>query len=129
MIGEVNSEPVEAIRDHRAGRTASRVVGPEHEMVDEELRAPLEQALERCAPVVGLKAILLADPNPWQALPPLRQLIAAPRELLLRLEQIEPRFEPFVACPCRMRGHCPLLLRQVSSVVRSLDKLGSRVAR
>src|SRR5262249_40723723 len=101
------------------GRTASHVVGPEHEVVDEELRAPLEQILERGAPLIGLEAILLADPNPRQLLPPLRHLIAAPRELLLRLKQVEPRFQPLVTCPSRMRGHCLLLLRCGSFMVRS----------
>src|SRR5439155_21330912 len=32
MIGEVNRDPIEAVRDRRAGRTARLVVGTEHEM-------------------------------------------------------------------------------------------------
>src|SRR5918998_1645559 len=85
---------VDPVRDRRAGRTPCRVVRPEHEVVDEELRAPSEEVCQRGAALVGLESILLVDPNPRQLLPPLRQLVAAPGELLLRPEQLEPRGEP-----------------------------------
>jgi|GEM_PF-2756437 hypothetical protein len=68
-------------------------------MIDEKLRAPSEEISQRGAPVVSVKSILLADPDPRQLLPPPRQLVAAPGELLLRLEQLEPRGEPLFACP------------------------------
>ena len=42
MVGQVHGDPVEPVRDRRAGRTPGGVVGPEHEMIDEELRAPSE---------------------------------------------------------------------------------------
>src|SRR5437667_1231870 len=110
VVGQVHGEPVEAVRDRRAGRTPRLVVGPEHEVVDEELRAPSEEVCQRGAPLVGLESILLVDPNPRQLLPPLRQLVAAPRELLLRLEQLEPRGEPLVTCPGHVLRHCSSLL-------------------
>src|SRR5712691_10864773 len=72
-------DTVEPVRDRRAGRTPRRVVGPEHEVVDEELRAPSEEVCQRSARLVGLESILLVDPNPRQLLPPPRQLVAAPR--------------------------------------------------
>ena len=106
----MNYEPVKAVRDRRAGRTARRVVGPEHEVVDEELRAPSEEVCQRGAPFIGLESILLVDPNPRQFLPPPRQLVAAPRELLLRLEQLEPRCEPLFTCPGRVLRHRSCLL-------------------
>ena len=83
MVGQVHGDPVEAVRDRRAGRAAGGVVGPEHEVVDEELRAPSEEVRQRGAPLVGLESILLVDPHPRQLLPPPRQVVAAPRELLL----------------------------------------------
>ena len=55
MVGQVNPEPVEAVRDCRAGRTACRVVGSEHEVIDEELRAPSEEVRQRGASLVGLE--------------------------------------------------------------------------
>jgi len=54
-------------------------VRPEHEVVDEELRASSEEIGEGRCPFVGLESILLVDPNPRQLLPPPRQLVAAPR--------------------------------------------------
>ncbi len=68
-------------------------------MVDEQLRALLEEVRQGGAPLVRVESILLVDPNPRQLLPLPRQLVTAPRELLLRLEQLEPRCEPFFPCP------------------------------
>jgi hypothetical protein len=51
-------------------------------VVDEELRAPLEEVFQRGAPFVGLESKLLVDPDPRQLLPPPRQLVAAPRVFL-----------------------------------------------
>src|SRR4029077_16202997 len=100
----------EPVRDRRAGWTPPRVVGPEHEVVDEELRAPPEEVWQRGAPLVGLESVPLVDPNPRQLLPPPRQVVAAPRELLLRLEQLEPRCEPFLPCPGHVLRHRSYLL-------------------
>src|SRR5919197_417250 len=123
VVGQVDDEAVEPIRDRRAGRTPRRVVGPEHEVVDEELRAPSEEVCQRGAPLVGLESILLVDPNPRQLLPPPRQLVAAPRELLLRLEQLEPHGEPLFTCSglvCRHRLSLPssdVLVRSVFDMI------------
>src|SRR5262244_3503631 len=113
MLGE----PVEAVRDRRASRAAGGVVGPEHEMVDEELRAPAEEVRQRGAPLVGLESIRLIDPHPRQLLPPPRQLVAAPRERLLRLEQLEPRGEPLCTCPGPMLRHRFVSFLWVSCIV------------
>src|SRR5439155_820857 len=74
VVRQVDDEAAEPVRDRRAGRTPRRVVGPEHEVVDEELRTPSEEVCQRGAPLVGLESILLVDPNPRQLLPPPRQL-------------------------------------------------------
>src|SRR5208283_4623419 len=95
-VRQMDGEAVEPVSDHRAGRTPRRVVGPEHEVVDEELRAPSKEVCQRGAPLVGVESILLVDPNPRQFLPPPRQLVAAPRQLLLLLEQPEPGCKPFL---------------------------------
>src|SRR5437660_11778809 len=95
----MDGEPVEAVRDRRAGRTAGGVVGPKHEVVDEELRAPSEEVCDRGAPLVGLESILLVDSNPRQFLPTSRQLVAASCEFLLCFEQLEASWEPLFTCP------------------------------
>ncbi len=97
VVGEVDGEAVEPVGDRRAGRTPGLVVGPEHEVIDEELRAASEEVRQRGAPLVGVEAIGLVDPNPRQFLPPPRQLVAAPRQLLFVLEQCEPGLTPLIA--------------------------------
>src|SRR6185503_7942550 len=80
-------------------------VGPEHEMIDEELRAPPEEIRQRGAPLVGLESILLVDPHPRQLLPPPRQLVAPSREFLIRPGQLEPRGKPLLTCPGPVLRH------------------------
>src|SRR5207247_9190693 len=122
VVGQVHGEPVEPVRDRRAVRTPRRVVGPEHEVVDEELRAPSEEVCQRSAPLFGLESILLVDPHPRQLLPPPRQLVAAPRQLFLCQEQLEPRREPLFMCPGYMLCHRSSLLppRTASNAIRNL---------
>src|SRR3954469_22960981 len=83
----MDDEAVQPVRDGRAGRTPRRVVGPEHEVVDEELRAPSEEVRQRGAPRIGLESVILVDPDPRQLPTSPRQLVAPPRQLLLLLEQ------------------------------------------
>src|SRR2546423_11663238 len=105
VVRQVDDGAVETVRDRRAGRTSRRVVGPEHEVVDEELRAPSEEVCQRGAPLVGVESVLLVDPDPRQLLPSPRQLVALPRQLLLRLQQLEPRRQPLFTCPRLVLGH------------------------
>src|SRR5262249_30048220 len=106
VIREVDDGAVEAVRDRRAGRTPCRVVGPEHEVIDEELRASSEEIGEGRRALVGLEAVLLVDSNPGQLLPPPRQFVAAPRQPLLRLEQLQPGRKPLLTCCDLVIGHC-----------------------
>src|SRR5438128_10219334 len=113
MIGQVNREAIEAIGDRRTRRTPRRVVGPEHEVVDEELRAPAEQVCQRGAPIVGIESIILVDAHPRQLLPPPRQLVAAPRQLLLLLEQRDPGCQPFLTTYYLLRHGSISFLKQL----------------
>src|SRR5262249_33739452 len=92
--------------------------GPEHEVVDKELRAPCEEVCQRGAPFIGLESVLLLDPDPRQLLTSPRQLVASPRELLLCLEQLEPRCQPLFTCPGHVCRHGSSIPR-VSVVVQS----------
>src|ERR1700722_20052634 len=96
---------VEPVGDRLEGRTPCRVVGPEHEVVDEKLRAPSEEVGQRGASLVGLESILLVDSHPRQLLPSARQLVAAVSQLLLRLEQLQPGRKPLFACSGLVVGH------------------------
>src|SRR5438874_1986445 len=105
VVLEVDDRAVEAVRDRRAGRAAGGVLGPEHEVVHQELRAPAEQIRQRGAALVGLEPVLLVDPDPRQLLPLPGQLVAAPGQLLLSLEQLEPRRQPLLTGPGPVLGH------------------------
>src|SRR5437763_1527550 len=37
VIGQMGCDAIEAVRDRGAGRTSRRVIGPEHEMIDQQL--------------------------------------------------------------------------------------------
>src|SRR5262249_60282933 len=67
-------------------------------------------APRRGSSLVGLESIRLVDPAPRHLLSSLRQLVAAPRERLLRLEQLEPRREPLFPCPPLVLHHGTCLL-------------------
>jgi hypothetical protein len=61
---QVGDDTVEVIGDQGASGASPALVGepesvPEHEVIDEELRAPAEEVFERGAPVVGLESIRL----------------------------------------------------------------------
>src|SRR5436190_8504414 len=79
MIGQVSSDPVETVRDRRAGRTARGIIGAKHEMINQQLRASAKEVCQRRAPFIRLELVLLVEPDPRQFLTFSRQLIAASR--------------------------------------------------
>ena len=83
-----------------------RIVGPKHEVIDEELRASSEQIGKRRHALVGLETVLLVNSNPRQPLPPLRQFVATPRQRLLGLEQLQPGRKPIFTCSDLVVSHC-----------------------
>src|SRR5205085_8577757 len=87
----------------------------------------------RGAPFIGVEPILLIDPDPGQLLPAPPELVAAPREFLLRLEQLEPRREPLFACPglvcwhgCFLRCHEPFLSTRIWDASRQRRRAADR---
>src|SRR5262249_4836884 len=72
------------------------------------------------------ETVVLVEADPRQLLPPLRQLVAAPRELLLRGEQLEPRCQPLFACPGHVSCHrsslrwCSMVVRQIGAGHRTV---------
>ena len=106
VMREVDDGAVEAVGDRRAGQTPRGVLGAEHEVIDEELRAPSEEIGEGCRPFLGVEPVLLVDADPGQLLPPARKLVAAPRQRLLGVEQLQPGSEPLLARSGLVVGHC-----------------------
>jgi hypothetical protein len=60
-MAEVDDRAGEAVGDRRAGRAPRSVAGAEHEVIDQQLRPPGEQAGERCRALVGVEPVFLAD--------------------------------------------------------------------
>src|SRR5437870_6204303 len=93
----MRNSAVEGVRPGRADRTARRVLGSEHEVIDEELRTPIEEIRQRLRSVVGLEAILLVDRHPRQLSPLARQLVIAAGQLLLASQQLLAGDKPLLA--------------------------------
>jgi hypothetical protein len=109
VIREVDREAVEAVGDRRARRTPRGVLGPEHEVVDEQLRASPEEVRQRGAALVTFEYILLVEPDPGQCLPLAGELVAVPRQRLLSVKELEPGGEPLFTCSDLVLGHVSLL--------------------
>src|ERR1035441_4008110 len=75
---EVWENSVEAVGRRRTLQTAGSIPWPKHEMVNDELRASMEEVRQQRASLLGFESILLVDRNPRQLLPLSSQLIAAP---------------------------------------------------
>ena len=93
------------MRDHAVGvvghvgaaRAALLPARREHEVLHDELAAAVEQIGERLPAVGPIEDVRLVDADPGQLPAQLRDLVAAPRQVLLGGEQIAPRFQPLVA--------------------------------
>jgi hypothetical protein len=79
------------IGDQGAARTSGvlvvdAVAEAEHEVVDEQLRAAVEEVGEALRAGFRVEDVLLLDRHPGQLPPPARQLVALSHVLLLGLE-------------------------------------------
>src|SRR5438094_151255 len=90
---------IDRVGDRGADGAARLVCRAEHEVVDEQLRASVEELGERLRPRLGPEAVLLLDGHPGELPSLLRELVAAPGELLLLREQLVARGLPFLAGP------------------------------
>src|SRR5262245_63423069 len=86
------------VDEHRAAFAARSLVGSEHEVVEQELAAPVEEVDEARLPVRALEHVILADQHPRQA-PALgcERVVSARELLLLRPEPPEGRL-PLLRC-------------------------------
>src|SRR3954452_20337697 len=101
------------VRTSRAG--AELVIGPEHDVVGEQLRAPVEELGERLLPVLGAEPVLLFEGNPGKPTPLLGPLLAELGVLRLELPEFVASRLPVLAASNLVVGHCspPLAVRQV----------------
>src|SRR5690242_6084588 len=78
----------------------------EHEVVDEQLRAAVEELRERLRPFARFERVLLLDRHPGQLAAPARELVPSARMLLLCDEQLPACGQPVVSCSHGVLGHC-----------------------
>ena len=90
--------------------------GAEHEVVDQELRAPVEQLRQRLGPLLGFEAVLVLDGHPGEVPPLLRELVIAPGELLLLRQQLVSLRLPFLLGSDCVLAHCVPPLVQVDVI-------------
>src|SRR3954447_27005619 len=93
MAVEVGDGAVEVIGDEgAAGASRVLLVDPEpeaeHEVVDEQLGAAVEELGKGLLPAVRLEDVLLLELHPGQLLAPAGELVSLPHVLLLALEEL-----------------------------------------
>ena len=96
-VREVHERPVDVIREERAAPAAFLPLRREHEVVDDELAPAVEEVGERLLAVRPVEDIARLHADPGEPASLRAQLIAAPREFLLLLEELFPGDEPLVA--------------------------------
>src|SRR6266516_6389794 len=102
---QVGRGAVEGIGHRRADRTARRIGRAEHEVVDDQLGAPVEQLCQRLVSLVGVEAVLLFDRQPRQVAPLGGELVAAAGQFLLLGEQLVAGGMPPFTCSGLVTGH------------------------
>src|SRR6266480_8130051 len=90
------NDRVEVVGPERADRTAGLVFWIEHEVIDEQLAAAVEQLRQRLLTARAFEDVVLLDRLPRQSLPLPGQLVTRVRELLLLNEQLLTCLEPFI---------------------------------
>src|SRR5260370_21671082 len=101
--------PVDLVGEQRAAGTALLPIGTEHEVVDHELAASVEQAGERHRTVGVLEDIVLLDPDPGQRAALFRQAVALAGIRLLLGEKGAAGLEPLFLRDDLVLGHEYLL--------------------
>src|SRR5262249_45091181 len=102
---QVGQDAVHAVGDRRARRTTRRVGRAEHEVIDEELRAAIEQLGEDLLARLGLETILLLELDPGQLAARPGELVAEPGMLLLTREQRLAGSDPLFAGSDSVSSH------------------------
>src|SRR4029077_6359795 len=105
-----------------AGAGAVRVVRAEHDVVGEQLRAPVEELGEGLLAVLGVELVLLLDRDPGEIATLARDLLVSLRLLCLALCELVPPRLPFLAAS-------NLVFRHLSSFRRAFEPIHRRIGR
>jgi hypothetical protein len=82
----VDDAAVERVGPGRAGRATGGIGRTEHEVIDKELRAAVEELRQGLRALVRLERVLLLDGDPGQLSPLPCKLVAAAGQLLLSFQ-------------------------------------------
>jgi len=105
-VVQVDERAVEPVGQAGAARArAERVVRAEHDVVGEELRAPVEELGERLLAVLGVELVRLLDRDPGKRESLLLDLLVSLSLLGLELRQLLPGRLPFLPRSDRVLGH------------------------
>jgi hypothetical protein len=97
-VVEMHARAVELIPQARAaGAGAELVIGAEHDVVGEQLRAPVEELGERLLPVLGVELVFLLHRNPGKLTALLGHLLAERCVLSLELRKLTASRLPLLA--------------------------------
>src|SRR5207248_8891467 len=88
-----------------ARASAERVVRAEHDVVGEQLRAPVEEVAQRLLAVLGFELVLLVDADPGQIATRSRDLLVSLGMLGLELGELVPGHLPLLAGSDPVFGH------------------------
>ena len=97
MVFEVGQRAVEMIGKEGAARATRIPARPEHEMIDDELTASVEEVGQRLATARRFECVRLFDLNPGQRQPSGIDAVAQASGFLLPREKHFSRPQPFFA--------------------------------
>jgi hypothetical protein len=108
-------ETVESVDHRRVHRAARLVARPEHEVVDQQLGATVEELRQGALPFVRVEAVLLLDRQPGKLTSLAGELVAAASVLLLLGEQLVAYRLPLLGRHDRVLPCCEMISHWLSS--------------
>jgi hypothetical protein len=102
---EVHQRPVDVVGVERTAHATLPPPGAEHEMLDDQLAAPIEEVGERLPARRAIEHIGLFDLDPGQFAALCAQLVAQPGELLFSRQMRLARGQPLVSHNDPMMHH------------------------
>src|SRR3546814_4040838 len=94
---EVDGRGVDVVGREGAADAAFLPVGGEHEVLDDELAAPVEEVGQRLPAFRGVEGVVLPDLHPGKRAALGGERVAPARQILLLLQQRLARAGPFVS--------------------------------
>src|SRR5262245_922068 len=107
VVLKVEVRRVEPVGDRGAAGAALVPVRVVHEVVHDQLGTAAEQIGERGLAVFGVEQVLIVDAHPRQLAPQTGELVVPTGQLLPRLEQVEPGFQPLLTRSGAVISHGP----------------------